>query len=218
MATQRFTRKEAFSFGWEKMAKHFWFFFGILIVVMIAGGLQDHFSKLDPKIFPAAYVIGTLFFWAVGIIIQMGLVRVALQLHDGVSTGFDQLFADYTLFFKYLAGTILYSLIVLGGLILLIVPGVMWSVRFQFYAYFIIDKGAGPVEALKLSSKLTEGARLDIFWFDLACFGAAILGVLALFVGLFAAIPTIMMANVYVYRKLLPQLAEHPRNSDQRGV
>ena len=218
MVTQRFTRKEAFGFGWEKMAQHFWFFAGMLFVVMVAGGLQNYFSELNPKLFPAAHVVGTLVFWVVGLILQMGLIRVALQLHDGAATGFAQLFADYGLFFKYLAGTVLYSLIILGGLILLIVPGVMWSVRFQFYAYFIIDKGAGPVEALKLSSKLTEGARLDIFWFDLACMGAAILGILALFVGLFAAIPTVIMANAYVYRKLLPQLAEHPRNSDQRGV
>ncbi len=202
MATKRFTRKEAFDFGWEKMARHFRFFAGILLVVMTAGWLQDYFSKLNPRLFPVACIVGTVFFWVVGLVIQIGLVRIALQLHDGAPTGFVQLFADYGLFFKYLAGTILYSLIVLGGLILLIVPGVMWSVRFQFYAYFIVDRNAGPVEALKMSSTLTEGARLDIFWFDLACIGALILGALVLFVGLFAAIPTVMMANVYLYRKL----------------
>jgi uncharacterized membrane protein len=200
MEAKRFMRAEAFRFGWEKMKKHFWLFMGIFVVVVIISGLQNFFSDLQNR--PFAAFLGTLAFWAIGMIANIGMIRIALQLHDGTPTGFDQLFADWRLFFKYLFGTILYSLIVMGGLILLIVPGVMWSVRFQLCTYFIVDKGAGPVEALKLSSEATKGARMDIFWFDLACFGVMILGILALVVGIFAAMPTIMMAGAYVYRKL----------------
>ncbi|MDD5019826.1 MAG: hypothetical protein PHH75_05130 [Candidatus Omnitrophica bacterium] len=201
-----FTCKEAFGFGWEKMKKHLWFFVGILVSMMVVSGIQNFFSELKNQ--PAASFFGTLAFWAIGLVLQMGIIRVTLQLHDGAPTGFDQLFADWKLFLKYLAGSILYSLIVLGGLILLIVPGIMWAVRFQFFSYFIIDKNAGPVASLKLSSKATEGVRWDVFWFDLACMGAIILGVLALFIGLFAAIPTVMMATAFVYRKLQLQAAQ----------
>ncbi|QAT17699.1 hypothetical protein BU251_08180 [Candidatus Velamenicoccus archaeovorus] len=218
MEAKRFTRQEAFGFGWEKMKKHFWFFAGALLIVMAASGVQSYFSHLNPKLFPVAHVVGTFVFWAVGLVVQMGMIRVTLQIHDGAPTGLGSLFADYGLFFKYLASSVLYSLIVLGGLILLVVPGFMWAVRFQFFSYFIIDKKAGPVEALKLSSKVTEGIRWDIFWFDLVGIGVVLLGMAALLIGIFAAIPTVMMATVYIYRKLLPQLAEHPRNSDKRGV
>lgn len=206
MDGKKFARAEAFRFGWEKMKKHLWFFAGMLFVVMAVNGLQSYFSHLNPMFFPVAHVAGTVFFWVLGFVVQVGLIRVALRLHDGAPAGFAQLFAEWSLFLKYLAGSILYAMIVLGGLVLLIVPGVMWAVRFQFFSYFIIDRNAGPVEALKLISKATEGARLDIFWFDLACLGAVILGFLAFFIGIFAALPTVMMATVFVYRKLQPQM------------
>jgi len=94
---------------------------------------------------------------------------------------------------------------VLGGTILLIVPGVIWAVKFQFFSYFIIDKGLGPIEALKKSSAITKGVKWNLLGFDLLIGGIALLGVLALLIGLLAAIPTAMIAMAFVYRKLLAQ-------------
>jgi uncharacterized membrane protein len=109
------------------------------------------------------------------------------------------------LFFKYLIGDILYGLIIIGGLILLIIPGIIWAIQFQFFGYLIIDKGLGPIEALKKSSKITKGAKWDLFLLGILLVLINILGALALLVGLFATIPTTMIANAFVYRKLLSQ-------------
>ena len=206
MIEKRFSRQEALGFGWKKMKENFWFLMGIFAVMFFCQGMQSHFSHIDPKTDWATYFFGTFSFLILNIIIQMGNIRIALEINDGQKTGFDRLFSAWKFFFRYVAGSFLYSLIVLCGLILLVVPGIMWAIRFQFFSYFIIDKDAGPVEALKLSSKATKGARMDLFWFDLACFGAIILGVLALGIGIFVAIPTVMLAVAYVFRKLEPQI------------
>jgi uncharacterized membrane protein len=90
-------------------------------------------------------------------------------------------------------------------MILLIIPAIIWGIKFRFFSYFIIDKGAGPIEALKRSSSITMGAKWDLFLFGLLLIGINILGFLALVIGLFATIPTSMVAIAFVYRKLLTQ-------------
>ncbi len=57
------------------------------------------------------------------------------------------------------------------GLMLLIVPGIYLGLKYQFYGYAIADKGIGPIDALKESDRMTEGAKqnLLIFWLTLYC-------------------------------------------------
>jgi uncharacterized membrane protein len=86
--------------------------------------------------------------------------------------------------------------------ILLIVPGVIWAIKYQFYGYLIIDKKMGVMEALKKSAEMTDGIKLDLFGLGLVLLGVIILGALVLGVGLLAAIPTVWLATAYVYRKL----------------
>jgi uncharacterized membrane protein len=137
--------------------------------------------------------------WAV---IQMGLIKITLSIADGNKGSWGDLFSCYHLFLKYLASSILYFLIVLGGTLLLIVPGIIWSIQYRFFKYFIVDKGCGPVEALKMSSKATYGSKLDIFLLDIVLFGINILGVLALLVGVFVTIPISMLSYAYVFRRI----------------
>ncbi len=62
------------------------------------------------------------------------------------------------------------------------------------------------IEALKKSSAMTKGAKWDLFLFGLLIGCIALLGALALLIGLFAAFPTILIAKAFVYRKLLAQI------------
>ena len=80
----------------------------------------------------------------------MGLIRIPLRLHDNKGVGFTDVFSCFLLFFNYLFGAILYGLIIFVGIILLIIPGIIWAIKFQFYSYFIVDEGLGPIEALKM--------------------------------------------------------------------
>jgi uncharacterized membrane protein len=109
------------------------------------------------------------------------------------------------LFFKYLFGSILYVLIFCAGLILLIFPGIIWGIKFGLFPYFIIDKGLGPIKALKASAKTTMGARWDLLGFGFVVSIISLLGVLCLVIGIFATIPTTMIAAALVYRRLLSQ-------------
>ncbi len=59
----------------------------------------------------------------------------------------------------------LYSLIVLGGLILFIIPGMIWGVLYILAPYAVIIEGTSGRAALSVSRALTEGKNIFIYVF-----------------------------------------------------
>ena len=224
MAEKKFSKREAIGFGWETTTHHLLFFVGLLIIVVVIyavpnriGGYISQWASQVPEAFQnIGFKILSIFaslIFAVAVMVlqltaQLGCLKISLALCDGKSGRFADLFSCFPFVLKYLAGSILYGLIVVGGVFLLIVPGIIWAMQFQYYGYLIIDKGLGPVAALKQSSKLTKGVEWDLFLLGLLSGLILLLGVFVLFIGLFAAIPTTMIAATYVYRKLSTQAEE----------
>jgi len=134
-----------------------------------------------------------------------GLLKIILSVTDGRETRIGDLFSAGDVFISYLLGSILFGLIMAVGILLLIVPGLIFSVMFLFYGFFIVDKHMGPVEALKASAALTKGVRWQLFGFILILSLLNVAGALLLAVGLFVTVPVSWVAIAFVYRKLLPQ-------------
>lgn len=199
----KFSKSEAFSFGWSQMKSNFIFFLGILltafVVQMVPGWLSESLKQNLPFLSFVVSVIG----WMIQILITMGMIKIALRLHDGERAEFADLYRTFPLFLNYLAGSILYAAICIIGVILLVIPGIIWGIKYQYFGYLVVDQGLGPIEALKRSGQITQGEKWNLFLLSLLSMGVMLLGVLALVVGLFAAIPVLMMTNVFVYRKLL---------------
>ena len=72
--------------------------------------------------------------------------------------------------------TLLTGLCVLGGTILLIIPGLIVSFGLYFTSYVVVDNTDLPVvDVIKKSWKLTNGYKMDIFVFGLSFIGWSIL-------------------------------------------
>ena len=203
MQSKRFSKGEALRFGWDAMRRRLGFFIGVLAV---AGLIQvmGHFISvgIESRLVSIPLQLAQ---WVLWVVVCIGLVKIALRLSDNEEPTFGDLVAHYRLFFKYFFASILYGLVVAAGMILLIVPGVIWSVRFWFFECLVVDKGLGPVAALKRSSSITSGVKWDLFVFSLLLIAINLLGAACLGIGLFATIPTTMVAMAFVYRKLLAQ-------------
>jgi hypothetical protein len=202
MAIQKFYKSEAIGFGWNTMKSNLGFFIALLIVGGLINFVLDFIAKKDASVLSIIISIASLL---LEMVILMGLIRISLRLHDNEKGEFADLFSCFPLVFKYLVGSILYVLIVLGGTILLIIPGIIWAIRFQFFSYFIVDEGLGPIEALRRSSLITRGAIWELALLSSLLGLINLLGALCLLIGLFATIPTTMVAMAFVYRKLLTQ-------------
>lgn len=209
----KFSIKESLKFGWEITKSNFWFLVGVLaisfLVSIVTNILQQSVIALTKQslfLFGVAAVAIFVASMIAQLVINLGLLKIAINFADGVKSDFKELFSQYKVIWRFLGASILYGLIVLGGLILLVVPGIIWAIKFQFYQYFIVDKNSGIKESLRLSAQATQGVKWQLFLFVLSIILLNVLGALALMVGLLVTIPVTMVAIAYVYRKLSSQM------------
>ena len=203
MTTTAFSKSEAIRFGWTTMKSNFGFFIVLMVVFYVVAFVPAVLQGFLEEEAPVPAMVVGLAGFVINMIIGMGLIEVSLRFAASSKPTLADLFSKAYLFFKYLLGTLLYGLIVLGGLILLVVPGIVWGIKFSFYTYAILDEELGPIEALKKSAAITAGAKWNLFLFWILLFGVNLLGLLALLIGLFATLPTTMVAMGFVYRTLL---------------
>ena len=133
-------------------------------------------------------IVVTIVAVAINITVEMGLLKIALSFRDNVMPEIKDLFRSYPLMLNYLAASIIYGLMIVGGFVLLaagnfflggglgvgqvilllgwFLLAIYLALKYQFFGYLIVDKGMGPIEALQQSSKLTACALkpLLIFW------------------------------------------------------
>jgi uncharacterized membrane protein len=102
--------------------------------------------------------------WLIQLLLSIGAMRwfVEREADSGLA---GSLFTRRLLWTvgNLIVGSILYSLAVLVGLVLLIVPGIYLAVALFFYNYEIVVEGENALEALSNSWSLTSGYRLDLF-------------------------------------------------------
>ncbi len=205
---KKFVISDAVQFGWDITKSNIGFFIGLLIVAGLIQYVPDIVATIIEADAPVLSISIQIASFVLSVIIGMGLIKICLRFCDGEKGEFSDLFSCYPLFFKYLVGSILYGLIVAVGLILLIIPGIIWAIKFQFFDYLIVDKGLGPIDALEKSSKITRGVKWDLFLFAILLGIINLMGFLCLLVGLFVTIPITMVAMAFVYRELLPETSQ----------
>ncbi len=217
MAGKYFNFSDVLGYGWRVMKSNFWFVVGVGLTFFIITYLPTILRAVVERLYlPTVIRIPlslslTLVGWVIGIILSIGLIKISLSFCDEQRPEFVTLFDARGCFWRYVGAAILYGLIVLTGFILLIVPGIIWAVKFGLCFYFVVDKGLGPIEALKASSRTTMGVKWQLFGFAVICGLITLLGLLCLIVGIFAAYPTVIIAKVLLYRQLsaqTPELAE----------
>lgn len=200
-----FSKSEAISYGWKTTLKNFKFFFVLLLIILAVNLVPAILSAiLDPNQTGGTFAtfIVSIIGWILQLAVSLGAIAIALKIHDKKKVEHKNVFDYFRLVIPYFFGSIVYGLVVIGGLILLIIPGIIWSIKFRYFPYFMVDRGLGPIDAMKKSAKITKGNKWNLFFFGIILGFINLLGFLALVVGLLITIPLSMMAEVYVFRKL----------------
>jgi uncharacterized membrane protein len=185
-----FSISESISYGWQKMKENM----KLSIITTLVIGIISILSGMD-NVFGFIFVI-------IGMIAQIGYTKIYLKLNEGEKPEWKTIFKEYALFWKYLAVSILQGLIVFVGILLLIIPGLIWSVRFAFAGIIVVDTKSGPIVALKESYRITKGSFWKLWGFWLALIGVNIIGAVLVGIGLLFTIPLSTLALIHVYRKL----------------
>lgn len=200
---RHFSKKEAVHFGFKLAKKNVLFFLSVFVVwafvTFISSAVQS--SPNVNKQFLLSFIF-SLLMWIVNSIIAMGIIHICLEFVDGKKPNLKEIFYTKKLF-NFILASIVRNLIIIAGFILLIIPGIIFSIKLQYSEYLIVDKGIDAVDSLKGSWQMTKGIKWNLFLLGLLLGLINILGILALLVGLLITVPLTLLANAYVYRKLL---------------
>ncbi len=189
-------------FGWETFKKRPWFFIGVAVLVCIVYGIVAGIASAFDH---GARGLGTIVNLILSAFIGMGVTAFYLKAHDAPDTVESSELWHPQPFLNYFGATLLSGAVIILGLILLIVPGIIFSLMFFFAPYIVIDKGLGPVEAMKESVRITKGHRWVLLGLALLCGLVTLLGIVSLIVGVLVAIPVVSLAVVHAYRFLEKQ-------------
>ncbi|MFN3624860.1 MAG: DUF975 family protein [Hyphomicrobium sp.] len=202
---------DCISFGWETFKKRPWFLIGALLLAMLISALPGALGpqpeigpdgQIIPQPLTAFEVIISIISVVVSIFVALGLTTLALRAHDNVESAQIADLWNPGPFWRFLGAHILTTIAVLLGLVAFIIPGVILGVGLSFVPYLVVERGLGPIEAIKESWRITKGHKWQLFLLLLALLGLNLLGFLALIVGIFVAVPISMIAFTHAYRTL----------------
>lgn len=206
LVKRHFSKKEAIKFGFGVAKSNILFFLSVFVVwafvTLISQGLE---TSLNAEKQVLASFLVSVVMWILGSIISMGVIFITLQFVDKKKPKLKDVFYTKNLF-NYILSSIMKTIIIVIGFILFIIPGIIFAIKLQYAGYLIVDKQKGAVDSLKGSWKMTKGVKWNLFLFGLLLGVINILGFFALLIGLLITVPLSMVANAYVYRKLLSQV------------
>lgn len=131
--------------------------------------------------------------------ITAGTYMFALRLVRGEESDLGEMFRGFQVFGRAFAVFVLYTAMVVVGLVFLIVPGIYVAVAFMPAMYLVLDDDLGIIETLQKAWAMTDGRRGSIFIVLLAIAGLNLLGLLAFLVGVLftGALSLLIAAALY---------------------
>lgn len=204
-----FTIGDALSNGWRITKANFLFLAGIVVVLF---GIQFGLTSLseylaqDSQVLKVVISIITIF---IQVLLNVGVIAIVLKLVDGQRPAFKELFTTIKPYLQFILVTILISVIVGLGLILLIVPGIVLAIGLQYATYLVVDKNMKAIEAIKRSWEMTKGVKWKLFGFALLVWVINVVGLTLFGIGMLVTVPLTMVAMAYVYRALDDQMNDN---------
>lgn len=196
--TPKFSARESIKYSWNKAMENPGKFMALGFLLLLVQFGPVFLQKIPGVGGPIRFVGMIIQYW-----MQMGMTLIALKVIDGKSFQIMDLFPmNLELFLRYIGCMILYFLIVMGGFLLLIVPGFIWAYKYMLAPTLVLDKNMKVMDAIKLSGRISDGSKWKLFCLMMLIVGVNILGAICLLVGLTLTITMSGLAMVYAYRKL----------------
>jgi uncharacterized membrane protein len=126
------------------------------------------------------------------IFLGIGEVKMVLALLRGQPSSINTLFSGGERFLPTLGFSILFGLLLLGGLILLIIPFFILLFMFWPAYYLVVDRRTPVMQSFGLATEISRGNTLNTLLLTLSSMGIGLLGFLACGVGILFAQPLAM--------------------------
>lgn len=201
----QFSGSACIRFGWETFKKRPWFFIGAFLLYLVASWAINFVSGFIVGVdsnHVTGNVVSAVVSFLLDSILGIALIMFTLRIVDSPETVTINDAWPPRNYWHYVLVSFLTMLIVGIGIVLLIVPGIIFSLMFMFGGYLVVDRGLTAVDGLKESARITKGHKWQLL--GLVLLGALlnVLGAIALIIGLLVTVPVTMLAFAHAYRIL----------------
>lgn len=120
----------------------------VIAMALLVGGLG---ALTDNSIFIA--IVGELIYAWITLPVAMGLFAISLDRVAGGEVSNDRLFLFFPQATRLLVTTVLMTLLIFVGYVLLVIPGLYLSVAYLFVLPLLVQRELGMLDALEVSRK-----------------------------------------------------------------
>jgi len=204
--------------GWGKLWKYFLelFLIGIIYAVitspdMVSRGTDAGDVVLGNVVISTGLlgtvVLGTgllgIVLFAYGLLIaapvEYGTAFAYLKAARGDKLEIRDMFAAFRNYWNAVLANLLVGVIVTIGMVLLIVPGIIFACKLAFTPYLVVDQKMGVIEAVKESWRMTNGHAWQVFLIGLLAIPISIAGAICFGVGIIIAMMWVSLAFASLY-------------------
>ena len=142
----------------------------------------------------------------IGLPLMLAIIRISFDVLQNKDVDFNKLldpYKDLNLAIKAALLQLVVGLIVSIGFALFIIPGIYFYTRFSFAIYSLEkDPTLSITDALKKSTELTQGHKMDIFVFVLSFIGWYLVVGLTFGIASIYVLPYVQLSTANYYRHL----------------
>ncbi len=205
-AEEGFNIGDSFKVGWEIFKDNMGMLILTLIIVLTLQIASEVISLiLTNKGQGGLSVLVSLILSIAQIIVEIGMVNIFLRAYDKKNIGVEDLFSKIDKIWVFIGVGIVMNFIIMGGTVLLLVPGAIAMVALLPTVLIVVDRKMGVMDVIKTSWEITQGNKGNLFVFLVVGLVFNFLGFIALGIGLLVTSPVTFLAIIHVYRKLFTQ-------------
>ena len=193
----------SYSVGWKVLMAAF---VELLVISIVYSVLTGPISVVQWKVDSFAWFMVPLAFFGIvyGVFvagpIQYGANWVFLKAVRGERIEVRDIFVVFQRnYWNAVIANIVVGIIVGLGIVMLIVPGIIFACRLAFVPYLVVDREMDVMDALRVSWDMTRGYGWQIFLMGLLAIPVVIIGLICLFVGVFVSVMWISAAFAVMY-------------------
>jgi len=146
-----------------------------------------------------ALLFGVIMF--VMFLVQMAFIRGGLLVTYGEKIEVRKMLSTENMG-QYILAAFLVLIGTTVGTILCVLPGLIVLFFSQFFGYFILDKKMSAIDGIKSSFQLVNKHMGTLIAFFIGCYIAYVIGYILCGIGLIVAVPVIVIATAFMYRRL----------------
>ena len=192
----------SYSNGWQQLKQYF---LELLLITVIGIVIAAPFGifRDDVEVVGAGAAVLGIFGFAYSLLIAQpvdyGISFASLRAARRDKLEIKDMFAAFKNYVNVVLANLLTGAIIIIGLVLLIVPGIIFACKLAFVPYLVIDRKMEAIEAVKESWRMTGGHAWKVFLIGLLAIPISIAGLICFGVGIIFALMWIRLAFASLY-------------------